>query len=105
MTGFDERRDEFEKKFAYDEDLKFKTIARRNRLLGLWAAEKLGMAGDAAAAYAKDVVAADFAESGEGDVVRKVAIDLAGKGITNEQIQNKMVELLGVAVEQIKAGR
>ncbi|WP_315831626.1 DUF1476 domain-containing protein [Bradyrhizobium prioriisuperbiae] len=104
MTTFDDRKDAFEKKFAHDADLKFKAESRRNRLLGLWAAEKLGKTGDEATAYAKEVVAADFEEAGDEDVVRKVAKDLAGKGVTDQAIREKMLELLAVAVEQIKAG-
>src|ERR1700744_5821058 len=103
MTTFDERKDSFEKKFAHDAELKFKAEARRNRLLGLWAAEKLGKTGDEATAYARDVVAADFEEAGDADVVRKVAGDLAGSGITEQRVREKMLDLLGVAVEQIKA--
>ena len=68
MTTFDKREEGFEKKFALDEEQKFKAMARRNRLLGLWAAEKLGLSGDAATAYAKEVVAADFEEAGDDDV-------------------------------------
>lgn len=104
MTNFDDRKDAFEKKFAHDADLKFKAESRRNRLLGLWAAEKLGKSGDEATAYAKEVVAADFEEAGDADVVHKVAGDLAGKGVSEQAIREKMLELLGVAVEQIKAG-
>jgi len=104
MTIFDEREETYEKKFAHDEELKFKARARRNRLLGLWAAEQLGKTGDAATAYAKAAVVAGFEESGEGDVVRKVAADLAGAGITEQQVRDKMLELLGVAIEQIQAG-
>ena len=80
MTTFDKREEGFEKKFALDEEQKFKAEARRNRLLGLWAAEKLGLTGDAATAYAKEVVAADFEEAGDGDVVRKVLGDLDRQG-------------------------
>ena len=81
MTTFDKREEGFEKKFAMDADQKFKAEARRNRLLGLWAAEKLGITGDAATAYAKEVVAADFEEAGDADVVRKVLGDFTAKGI------------------------
>ena len=81
MTTFDKREEGFEKKLALDEEQKFKAEARRNKLLGLWAAEKLGISGDAAAAYAREVVAADFEEAGDGDVLRKVAGDLGAKGI------------------------
>ena len=72
MTTFDKREEGFEKKFAHDEELRFKANARRNKLLGLWAAEKLGLTGDAADAYAKEVVMADFEESGDNDVFKKV---------------------------------
>ena len=81
MTTFDKREEGFEKKFALDEEQKFKAEARRNRLLGLWVAEKLGLSGDAASAYAKDVVAAEFGEGGDADVVRKVMADLGAKGV------------------------
>ncbi|WP_164214168.1 DUF1476 domain-containing protein, partial [Stenotrophomonas maltophilia] len=69
---------------------KFKAEARRNKLLGLWAAEKLGKSGDDAAAYSKEVVASDFEEAGDADVLRKVAADLSGKGIDEQQIRVKM---------------
>ena len=105
MTTFDKREEGFEKKFALDEEQKFKAEARRNKLLGLWAAEKLGKTGDDAAAYAKEVVAADFEEAGDTDVLRKVVNDLAGKGVTELEIRKKMEELLAVAVAQVKAGQ
>ena len=107
MTTFDKREEGFEKKFALDEEQKFKAEARRNRLLGQWAAEKLGMTGDAAAAYAKEVVAADFEEAGDADVLRKVAGDLANKGvaISEADIRAKMGELLAIAAAQVKAGQ
>lgn len=106
MSSFDKREEGFEKKFALDEEQKFKAEARRNRLLGMWAAEKLGITGDAAAAYAKEVVAADFEEAGDGDVVRKVIGDFTAKGIamTEPQIREKMDELMATAVTQVKAG-
>jgi hypothetical protein len=106
MTSFDKREEGFEKKFALDEEQKFKAEARRNKLLGLWVAEKLGMSGDAAAAYAKEVVAADFEEVGDGDVVRKVTGDLSAKGIAlpEPQLRAKMDELMAQAVAQVKAG-
>ena len=77
MTTFDQRKDAFENKFAHDEELRFKATARRNKLLGLWAAEKLGKSGADAEAYAKAVVVADFEEAGDEDVVRKVKSDFA----------------------------
>jgi hypothetical protein len=104
MTTFDKREEGFEKKFAMDEESKFKAMARRNRLLGLWAAEKLGITGDAATAYAKEVVAADFEQPGDNDVVHKVTRDLAGKGVTEAQLRAKMDELLAQAIQQVKAG-
>ncbi|MGY3453479.1 DUF1476 domain-containing protein [Bradyrhizobium sp. USDA 4353] len=105
MTTFDKREDAFEKQFAHDEELKFKAEARRNKLLGLWAAEKLGKAGADADAYAKEVIAADFEEAGDADVVRKVLGDLSAKGVTEAEIRAKMSELLATAVAQIKAGQ
>ena len=106
MTTFDKREEGFEKKFALDEEQKFKAEARRNKLLGTWAAEKLGISGDAAAAYAKEVVAADFEEAGDSDVLRKVAGDFAKKGvsISEAEVRVKMSELMAVAAAQVKAG-
>jgi hypothetical protein len=106
MTTFDKREDGFEKKFALDEEQRFKAEARRNKLLGLWVAQKLGISGDAANAYAKEVVAADFEEAGDGDVVHKVTSDLAAKGvaITQAQLRAKMDELMAQAIVQVKAG-
>jgi hypothetical protein len=101
MSSFDKRQEDFEKKFALDEEQKFKAVARRNKLLGLWAAEKLGKTG--ADAYAKEVVAADFEESGDDDVLRKVAKDLDGKA-GDAEIRKKMDELLAAAAMQVKAG-
>ena len=106
MTTFDKREDAFEKQFAHDEELKFKAEASRNKLLGLWAAEKLGKSGADADAYAKEVVAADFEEAGDADVLRKVLGDLSAKGaaVTEAEVRAKMSELLATAVAQIKAG-
>ena len=106
MSGFDKRQEGFEKKFALDAEQKFKAEARRNKLLGLWAAEKLGHTGDAAAAYAKEVVASDFEESGDADVLRKVAGDLAAKGVPVSEIdvRKQMDALMAEAVMQVKAG-
>lgn len=105
MMTFDKREEGFEKQFAHDEELRFKAIARRNKLLGLWAAEKLGLQGADAAAYAKEVVVADFEESGEEDVFRKVSKDLEAKGVVQaeQEIRRKMHDLLAEAVAQIKA--
>src|SRR5215204_4070714 len=82
MTTFDKREEGFEKKFAHDEELRFKANARRNKLLGLWAAEKMGLSGPAADAYAKEVVVADFEEAGDDDVLRKVRKDFDAKGVS-----------------------
>ena len=106
MTTFDKREEGFEKKFALDEEQKFKAEARRNRLLGLWAAEKLGLTGDAATAYSKEVVAADFEEAGDQDVENKVVKDFAAKGIaiSAPEVRAKMTELMAVAAAQVKSG-
>jgi hypothetical protein len=106
MTTFDKREEGFEKQFAHDEELKFKATSRRNKLLGLWAAEKLGRTGPDADAYAKEVVMADFEESGDDDVFRKVRkdFDAADVATTDQEIRGMMVELLGKAIAQIKAG-
>ncbi len=107
MTTFDKREEGFERKFALDAELKFKAEARRNRLLGVWVAEKLGLSGDDVTAYAKEVVAADFEEAGSEDVFRKVKTDLDAKGIavSETEIRTKMDELMATAVEQVKAGQ
>lgn len=107
MTAFDDRKNAFEKKFAHDEDLRFKATARRNKLFGLWAAERLGKSSADAEAYAKSVVLADFEEAGDADVIRKVRQDLdaAGKSVDEAELTRVMSELLGQAVEQIQAGR
>jgi hypothetical protein len=104
-TTFDKREEGFEKKFAHDEELRFKANARRNRLLGLWAAEKLGLSGDAASAYAKDVVMSDFEEGGDHDVLRKVKKDLDAKGVASseQEIRKTMNDLMEKAIAEIKA--
>jgi hypothetical protein len=106
MTTFDKREEAFEKKFVIDEQLKFKAEARRNRLLGLWAAEKLGMSGAEAQAYARGVIEAEFGEGGDAAVVRKLMNDLAAKGvaITETEIRTQMSEFLVQAIAQVKAG-
>ena len=105
MTTFDKREEGFEKKFAHDEELRFKANARRNKMLGLWAAEKLGIAGDAANAYAKEVVMADFEEVGDNDVLKKVLKDLEAKGVASSEqdIRRTMNELMEKAIAEIKA--
>src|ERR1700761_8006899 len=106
MTTFDKREEGFEKKFALDEEQKFKAHARGNRLLGLWAAEKLGLTGEAATAYAKDVVAADFEPGGNG-ALRKVTGDLGAKKLTLPEAEPraKADALAAQAVAEISAGK
>lgn len=103
MSSFDEREKGFEKKFEKDQELQFKATARRNRLLGVWAAELMGMTGESAQAYAKSVVAADFEKPGDDDVVEKIVRDFAAKSVaqSEHQIRRKMDELLTVARHQI----
>jgi hypothetical protein len=106
MTTFDKREEAFEKKFALDEEQKFKAIARRNRLLGLWVAEQLGLSSDAASGYARTVVAAEFSEGGDAAVIGKVMNDLnaKGAGISETELSAKMIELSALALVQVKAG-
>lgn len=105
MTTFDKREEGFERKFALDEEQRFRANARRNKLLGLWAAEKLGLSGADADAYAKEVVASDVEEAGDHDVLRKVLGDFKAKGVnqSEHQIRRTMDELMAEAVAQIKA--
>ena len=106
MTTFDKRKDGFESKFARDEELRFKSTARRNRLLGLWAAEKLGKSGDDAEAYAREVVRSDMEEAGDEDVFRKVRADFDAAGVTvRPRDPPHMDELMAEAVAQIEAGK
>src|ERR1700760_214223 len=102
MTTFDKREEAFEKKYAHDEELRFKAQARRNRMLGLWAAEKLGKGGADADAYAKEVIAAEF--EGSGQAIGKVSRDLAAKGlpIGEPEIRARMDEFTAQAVAQVK---
>jgi hypothetical protein len=100
MTTFDDRENAFESKFAHDSEMQFRAEARRNKLVGLWAAGLMGKSGDDAAAYAMEVVSADFEEAGDEDVVRKVAGDLAGKASADE-VRAKLRELLPVAKAQL----
>jgi len=103
MESFKDRRKDFEKKYEHDEEIKFKTIARRNRLLGEWVAKEIGMDEDNIIEYARQVVMADFAEPGDQDVIRKVMADLtaASSSISEETLKSKMKELLEVAKDQI----
>jgi hypothetical protein len=104
MTTFDKREEAFEDKFAHEEELRFKATARRNKLLGLWAAEKLGLTGSEAEAYAKDVVMTDFAE-GDHDVFSKVRRDFDFKGVaqSDHQIRRTMDELMAKAIIDVRA--
>ena len=103
MTTFDKREDAFEAKFARDEELRFKAEARRNRMLGHWAAELMGLSGDKAEEYAKSVIMADFEEAGDDDVLRKVRADLEAAKVpqSDAAIRAKMDEFFGQAVEQL----
>jgi hypothetical protein len=105
MITFDKREKDFEKRFALDEEQKFKAVARRNKLFGLWVAEKLGRSGDNALGYAKDLVSASI-DGGEAAVVRKVMGDLAAKSISIDEsaLRAKFDELAAVAAAQVKAG-
>ena len=105
MTTFDKREEAFEKKFVIDEELKFKAGARRNRLLGLWVAEKLGMSGAEAQAYARGVIE-EFSEGLDAGVIRKVMGDLAAKGVSidEREIRTRMDEWMAQSIAQVKAG-
>ena len=106
MTTFEQRREGYESKFAHDQELRFKALARRDKLLGLWAAEKLGKSGDDAQAYARQVVRADMREAGDEDVFRKIRTDFDAAGVaqSDHQIRRTMEELMIEAVAQIEAG-
>jgi hypothetical protein len=103
MPTFEEREKGFERKFAHDEELKFKATARRNKLLGLWAAEKMGLSGDAAQAYAREVIKADLLEPGDEDVFRKLRSDFDARGVeqSDHQIRRMMADLMDQAMVQI----
>lgn len=105
MTTFDKREQGFEAKFAHDEELMFKATARSNKLLGLWAAAQLEFSGDAAAGYATALVTDNLESQTIDDIVGKVAGDLAGKGISREQVAQKLHECLHQAVQQLEANR
>jgi hypothetical protein len=103
MTTFNDREKAFEDKYKHDQELQFKVEVRRNKLLGLWAAELLDKKGDEADAYAKEVISSDFDEPGDDDVLRKVLADLQGAGVdfTEHRLRHKMDELLSVAKQQV----
>lgn len=100
MNSFKDREKGFENKFAHDQELQFRAVARRNRLVGRWAAELLGKSGDDVGAYAVEVVRADFEEAGDEDVVRKLLADLGGRA-DETAIRAKMTECLAIAKAQL----
>jgi hypothetical protein len=104
MTTFDSREEGFERKFAHDQELLFKATARRNKALGLWAAEKLGLSGAEAEEYARSVIAADFLEAGDEDVFRKIRADFDAKNVeqSDHQIRRTMDELLQKAIAELE---
>ncbi len=104
MSGFDDRKKAQKNKFAHDEELRFKAQARRNKLLGQWAAGKLGLTGAEAEAYAKTVVMSDLAEAGDEDVFRKVKADFSAKSvnISDHQLRREMDDLMKAAVDQVR---
>lgn len=104
MTTFDKREQGFENKFVHDEEIRFKATARRNKLLGNWAARQLGLTGDAAVAYANELVTADLENQRDEDTLHKVSKDLSQKGISEQQIAKQMEEFYHFALEQIQAG-
>jgi hypothetical protein len=104
VSGFDKRERAEEGKFALDQELRFKANARRNKLLGLWAAGLLGKSGEAASTYAAEVVKADFEAPGDEDVFRKVRVDFdkAGVAMSDHQLHRQMTELMETAIAQIR---
>jgi hypothetical protein len=103
VPTFDDREKGFEKKYAHDQETLFKIGARRNKLLGAWAAEQMGLTGEKAAAYARDVVASDFEEAGDEDVIRKIVADFKASGVnvSDHRLRRQLAELLEVARQQI----
>lgn len=107
MTTFDDRENAFEAKFAHDSEMQFRAEARRNKLLGLWVADRLGLDEDGAKKYVAEVIAADFEEAGDDDVYRKVSRDLEAKGapMPEKDLRAKMAELMIAAKQQIVENR
>jgi hypothetical protein len=105
MTTFDKREQGFEAKFMHDEELKFKAMARCNKMLGNWAAAQLGLTGDAAAAYANELVTANLQNQSAEDTLLRVSKDLAPKGVAAQQIAQRMDEFLHIALQQLEAGK
>jgi len=104
MTTFDKREQGFEAKFVHEEELRFKAMARCNKMVGIWAAGQLGLSGDAASAYSNELVTTYLESQTIESTLRKVANDLAPKGISEQQVANKIDELLLVALQQLEAG-
>ncbi len=104
MTTFDDREKAYEKKFAHDAELKFKAEARRNNLLGAWAAEKMGLSGDSVAEYQKEVRRADLEEAGDDDVFRKVRADFDAKGVSvsDEELRAQMISFMEKVITEIE---
>lgn len=104
MASMDDREKGFEQKFAFDEELRFKAAARRNKLFGLWAAEKLGKKGAEAEAYAKEVVLSDLKEAGDADVIRKVLADLQAGGVaaSEQQLRSQLIDCMAAAIKQVE---
>ncbi len=105
MTTFDKREQGFEAKYIHDEELRFKATARCNKMLGNWAAAHLGLTGDAAVAYANELVTADLVSQTSDATLHKVSKDLAKKGISEQQVAQRMNEFLHIALEQIESGK
>jgi hypothetical protein len=103
MATFEDREKEFEARFKHDQELRFKVTARRNRLLGLWAAERMGLTGEPAETYAKSIVAAEFDKGGDKHVVEKLIADLAAKGhaVTTAQVQFELDHFAERAKQQV----
>jgi hypothetical protein len=107
MTTFDKRKDAFESKFARDEELRFKATSRRNRMLGTWAAEKLGRTGEDADAYVREVIRSDMQEAGDDDVLRKLRADFEAAGVaqSDAEIRRAMDDLMAKAINDIESAK
>jgi hypothetical protein len=107
MTTFDKRKDAFESKFARDEELRFKATSRRNRMLGMWAAEKLGRTGEDADTYAREVIRSDMQEAGDDDVLRKLRADFEAAGVaqSDAEIRRAMDDLMAKAINDIESAK
>jgi len=105
MKTFDKREQGFEAKFIHDEELRFKVMARANKLLGTWAAAELGLSGDKAAAYSNDLVTTHLENQTIDDILQKVAADLAAKGVSREDVATKLQDYMQAAMQQIEADK